>query len=63
MSITGSGSRRSQNEGHDKQACFNYIRKTTAPYATRTYGTVATCEVTEFTPDRTAPEFAKLLNL
>jgi epoxyqueuosine reductase len=28
--------------GHDKQACFNYIRETTAPYATRTYGTGAT---------------------
>jgi epoxyqueuosine reductase len=28
--------------GHDKQACFAYIRETTAPYATRTYGTGAT---------------------
>lgn len=28
--------------GHDKQACFTYIRETTAPYATRTYGTGAT---------------------
>lgn len=28
--------------GHDKQACFTYIRGTTAPYATRTYGTGAT---------------------
>jgi epoxyqueuosine reductase len=28
--------------GHDKQACFAYIRGTTAPYATRTYGTGAT---------------------
>ncbi|MDD2851145.1 MAG: 4Fe-4S ferredoxin [Desulfuromonadaceae bacterium] len=30
------------NEGHDKQACFTYIRETTAPFATRTYGTGAT---------------------
>lgn len=30
------------SEGHDKQACFTYIRKTTAPYATKTYGTGAT---------------------
>jgi len=29
-------------KGHDKQACFTYIRGTTAPYATRTYGTGAT---------------------
>jgi len=29
-------------DGHDKQACFNYIRETTAPFATRTYGTGAT---------------------
>jgi len=29
-------------EGHDKQACHSYIRGTTAPYATRTYGTGAT---------------------
>lgn len=28
--------------GHDKQACFSYIRETTAPYATATYGTGAT---------------------
>ncbi len=28
--------------GHDKPACFSYIRETTAPYATRTYGTGAT---------------------
>ena len=28
--------------GHDKQICFNYIRGTTAPYASRTYGTGAT---------------------
>jgi epoxyqueuosine reductase QueG len=28
--------------GHDKQACFTYIRETTTPYATRTYGTGAT---------------------
>jgi len=28
--------------GHDKQACFKYIREKTAPYATRTYGTGAT---------------------
>ena len=30
------------SEGHDKQACFTYIRETTAPYATKTYGTGAT---------------------
>jgi epoxyqueuosine reductase QueG len=30
------------SEGHDKQACFTYIRETTSPYATRTYGTGAT---------------------
>lgn len=30
------------SEGHDKQACFTYIRGTTAPYATKTYGTGAT---------------------
>ena len=30
------------NHGHDKQACFRYIRDTTAPYATSTYGTGAT---------------------
>jgi epoxyqueuosine reductase len=30
------------SKGHDKQACFSYIRGTTAPYATRTYGTGAT---------------------
>lgn len=30
------------SEGHDKQACFNYIRETTAPYATQKYGTGAT---------------------
>ena len=29
-------------EGHDKQACFTYIRETTTPFATRTYGTGAT---------------------
>jgi epoxyqueuosine reductase len=29
-------------EGHDKQVCFRYIRGTTAPYATKTYGTGAT---------------------
>jgi epoxyqueuosine reductase len=29
-------------KGHDKQSCFTYIRGTTAPYATRTYGTGAT---------------------
>lgn len=29
-------------EGHDKQACFKYIRDVTAPYATETYGTGAT---------------------
>mgnify|MGYP001066247370 CR=1 FL=1 len=28
--------------GHDKQACFNYIRETTTPYATKTFGTGAT---------------------
>lgn len=28
--------------GHDKEACFTYIRDTTAPYATTTYGTGAT---------------------
>jgi epoxyqueuosine reductase QueG len=28
--------------GHDKQACYTYIRGTTAPYATKTYGTGAT---------------------
>lgn len=28
--------------GHDKQACFSYIRETAAPFATRTYGTGAT---------------------
>lgn len=28
--------------GHDKQNCFTYIRETTTPYATRTYGTGAT---------------------
>jgi epoxyqueuosine reductase QueG len=28
--------------GHDKQACFDYIRGTTTPYASRTYGTGAT---------------------
>ncbi len=30
------------SEGHDKQACFTYIQGTTAPYATKTYGTGAT---------------------
>jgi epoxyqueuosine reductase QueG len=30
------------SEGHDKQACFTYIRETTTPYAIRTYGTGAT---------------------
>lgn len=30
------------SEGHDKQTCFSYIRETTAPYATKTYGTGAT---------------------
>ena len=29
-------------DGHDKQACFSYIRETTTPYATKTYGTGAT---------------------
>jgi epoxyqueuosine reductase QueG len=29
-------------DGHDKQACFSYIRDVTAPYATRTYATGAT---------------------
>lgn len=29
-------------EGHDKQACFTYIRGTTTPFATKTYGTGAT---------------------
>lgn len=28
--------------GHDKPACFTYIRETTTPYTTRTYGTGAT---------------------
>lgn len=28
--------------GHNKPACFRYIRETTTPYATRTYGTGAT---------------------
>lgn len=28
--------------GHDKSACFNYIREVTAPYATKTYATGAT---------------------
>ena len=28
--------------GHDKKACFTYIRGTTAPFATQTYGTGAT---------------------
>jgi len=28
--------------GHDKPACFSYIREVTAPYATATYGTGAT---------------------
>jgi epoxyqueuosine reductase QueG len=32
----------STEKGHDKPACFNYIRETTAPYATQTYGTGAT---------------------
>ncbi len=32
----------STSDGHDKQACFSYIRETTAPYATKTYGTGAT---------------------
>jgi epoxyqueuosine reductase QueG len=30
------------SEGHDKQACHTYIRETTAPFATQTYGTGAT---------------------
>jgi len=30
------------SEGHDKQACMTYILETTAPYATKTYGTGAT---------------------
>ena len=30
------------SEGHDKQACFTYIRETTSPYASRTYDTGAT---------------------
>ncbi len=29
-------------EGHDKEACFAYIRETTTPYTTRTFGTGAT---------------------
>ncbi|MDD4456171.1 MAG: 4Fe-4S ferredoxin [Syntrophotalea acetylenica] len=29
-------------DGHNKQACFRYIRDTTAPYAATTYGTGAT---------------------
>lgn len=29
-------------EGHDKQACMNYILEASAPYATQTYGTGAT---------------------
>ncbi len=28
--------------GHDKQACFTYIREKTTPFATKTYGTGAT---------------------
>ncbi|MCF6178020.1 MAG: 4Fe-4S ferredoxin [Geopsychrobacter sp.] len=28
--------------GHDKQSCLTYIRETTAPYATKNYGTGAT---------------------
>ncbi len=31
-----------RHAGHDKPACFTYIRETAAPYATRTYGTGAT---------------------
>jgi ferredoxin len=30
------------SKGHDKQICLSYIRETTAPYSTRTYGTGAT---------------------
>ncbi len=30
------------SEGHDKQACLTYIQGTTAPYATKTFGTGAT---------------------
>jgi hypothetical protein len=30
------------SNGHDKQACFTYIRETTAPFASSTYGTGAT---------------------
>jgi len=30
------------SKGHDKQICLAYIRETTAPYTTRTYGTGAT---------------------
>ncbi|PLX92364.1 MAG: 4Fe-4S ferredoxin [Desulfuromonas sp.] len=29
-------------EGHDKQACFNYIRNSTTPYVRQNYGTGAT---------------------
>ncbi|MDT8419768.1 MAG: 4Fe-4S ferredoxin [Desulfuromonadales bacterium] len=32
----------SPEKGHDKQACFTYIREATTPYATQTYGTGAT---------------------
>lgn len=30
------------SDGHDKQACYTYIRETTTPYATKNYGTGAT---------------------
>lgn len=50
-------------EGHDKQACLNYIRETTAPFATRTYGTGATpcglCQVKIPCEAQAPPELLK----
>jgi epoxyqueuosine reductase QueG len=30
------------DNGHDKQACYTYIRETTTPFTTKTFGTGAT---------------------
>lgn len=49
--------------GHDKAACFSYIRETTTPYATRTFGTGATpcglCQVKIPCEDRVPPVLLK----
>ena len=47
-------------EGHDKQACFVYIRETTTPYVEKSYGTGATpcglCQVKIPCESRVPPE-------